>query len=80
MRALTLLTVLIVLALPAPGRAQQAPAVPQSRAEITLSFAPLVKQVASAWHKVVRLSLPNGWLAETNRRNLVPQLRRLVRG
>jgi len=39
---------------------------------------PLVKQVASAWHKVVRLSLPNGWLAETNRRNLVPQLRRLV--
>src|SRR3954468_9929307 len=35
---------------------------------------PLVKQVASAWHKVVRLSLPNGWLAETNRRNLLPQL------
>jgi linoleoyl-CoA desaturase len=23
---------------------------------------PLVRQVASAWHKVVRLSLPNGWL------------------
>ncbi|GAA1794969.1 acyl-CoA desaturase [Nocardioides hankookensis] len=40
---------------------------------------PLVKQVGSAWHKVVRLSLPNGWLAETNRRNLVPQLRQLVR-
>ncbi|GAA4737264.1 acyl-CoA desaturase [Nocardioides endophyticus] len=40
---------------------------------------PLVKQVASAWHKVVRLSLPNGWLAETNRRNLVPQLRQLVK-
>jgi fatty acid desaturase len=40
---------------------------------------PLVKQVASAWHKVVRLSLPNGWLAETNRRNLIPQLRRLTR-
>ncbi|MBZ5737672.1 fatty acid desaturase family protein [Nocardioides mangrovi] len=39
---------------------------------------PMVKQVASAWHKVVRLSLPNGWLAETNRRNLVPQLRRLA--
>jgi linoleoyl-CoA desaturase len=39
---------------------------------------PLVRQVASAWHKVVRLSLPNGWLAETNRRNLVPQLRQLV--
>jgi len=39
---------------------------------------PLVRQVASAWHKVIRLSLPNGWLAETNRRNLMPQLRRLV--
>ena len=39
---------------------------------------PLVQQVGSAWHKVVRLSLPNGWLAETNRRNLVPQLRRLI--
>jgi hypothetical protein len=23
--------------------------------------------------------LPNGWLAETNRHNLVPQLRRLAR-
>jgi linoleoyl-CoA desaturase len=40
---------------------------------------PLVKQVASAWHKVIRLSLPNGWLADTNRRNLVPQLRQLVK-
>ena len=39
---------------------------------------PLVRQVGSAWHKVIRLSLPNGWLAETNRRNLVPQLRRLA--
>jgi linoleoyl-CoA desaturase len=40
---------------------------------------PLVKQVASAWHKVIRLSLPNGWLADTNRRNLLPQLRQLVK-
>jgi linoleoyl-CoA desaturase len=40
---------------------------------------PFVPQVASAWHKVVRLSLPNGWLAETNRRNLLPQLRLLTR-
>jgi fatty acid desaturase len=39
---------------------------------------PLARQVASAWHKVIRLSLPNGWLAETNRRNLLPQLRRLA--
>jgi fatty acid desaturase len=40
---------------------------------------PIHRQVASAWHKVVRLSLPNGWLAETNRRNLGSQLRRLTR-
>jgi linoleoyl-CoA desaturase len=39
---------------------------------------PLVRQVASAWHKVVRLSLPNGWLAQTNRHNLIPQLRALT--
>ncbi len=39
---------------------------------------PLVRQVASAWHKVIRLSLPDGWLAETNRHNLLPQLRRLT--
>jgi NADPH-dependent stearoyl-CoA 9-desaturase len=39
---------------------------------------PLVPQVASAWHKVIRLSLPNGWLAQTNHHNLVPQLRRLA--
>ena len=33
---------------------------------------------ASAWHRVVRLSLPNGWLAETNRRNWRSQLKQLV--
>ena len=49
------------------------------RFELPYNSRPLVRQVASAWHKVIRLSLPNGWLAETNRRNLVPQLRRLVR-
>src|SRR5678815_4903216 len=31
---------------------------------------PLPQQVYSAWHKVVRLSLPNGWLDQTNARNL----------
>jgi len=46
--------------------------------DLAYNARPMVKQVASAWHKVVRLSLPNGWLAETNRRNLVPQLRSLV--
>jgi linoleoyl-CoA desaturase len=40
---------------------------------------PLPQQVASAWHKVLRLSLPNGWLARTNRRNVVSQLRELAR-
>ena len=38
---------------------------------------PLVPQVYSAWHRVFRLSLPNDWLATTNRRNLVPQLKTL---
>ncbi len=41
--------------------------------------APLPKQVASAWHKVVRLSLPNGWLATTNAKNAVPQLKMLYK-
>ena len=31
---------------------------------------PMPQQVYSAWHKVVRLSLPNGWLATTNAKNL----------
>ena len=30
-----------------------------------------------AWHKVVRLSLPNGWLATTNAKNLPQQLKLL---
>jgi NADPH-dependent stearoyl-CoA 9-desaturase len=38
---------------------------------------PLPQQVYSAWHKVVRLSLPNGWLDTTNARNLPSQLKRL---
>ena len=36
--------------------------------------APMPKQVASAWHKVVRLSLPNGWLATTKLSNAPQQL------
>jgi linoleoyl-CoA desaturase len=36
--------------------------------------APLPKQVASAWHKIIRLSLPNGWLDQTTWRNLPSQL------
>ncbi len=40
---------------------------------------PLIPQVASSWHRVVRLSLPNGWLAETTWRNAPQQLRSLAR-
>jgi len=38
---------------------------------------PLPQQVYSAWHKVLRLSLPNGWLDTTTPRNLPAQLKRL---
>ncbi len=41
--------------------------------------APLPQQVASAWHKVLRLSLPNGWLERTTVRNLPAQLTELYR-
>ena len=34
----------------------------------------LPQQVASAWHKVVRLSLPNGWVEDTNAGNAPKQL------
>lgn len=37
--------------------------------------APLPQQVYSAWHKVVRLSLPNNWLATTKPSNLPSQLK-----
>jgi linoleoyl-CoA desaturase len=35
--------------------------------------------VASAWHKVLRLSLPNGWLEQTTVRNAPSQLAKLWR-
>ncbi|RNL60634.1 acyl-CoA desaturase [Nocardioides marmoriginsengisoli] len=40
---------------------------------------PLPKQVYSAWHKIVRLSLPNGWLAETTPVNAPKQLAKLYK-
>jgi fatty acid desaturase len=46
---------------------------------LTYHAAPLHRQLGSAWHKVVRLSLPNGWLEQTTVRNLPSQLRKLVR-
>ncbi|MCW2816394.1 MAG: fatty acid desaturase [Nocardioides sp.] len=45
--------------------------------ELNYHEAPLPQQVASAWHRVVRLSLPNGWLATTNAKNLPAQLKLL---
>jgi linoleoyl-CoA desaturase len=41
--------------------------------------APLPRQVASAWHKVFRLSLPNGWLAQRTLRNAPRRLALLGR-
>ncbi len=38
---------------------------------------PLVPQVYSAWHKVVRLSFPNGWLDQTTPRNFPGQVKKL---
>ena len=54
--------------LPSNRYAEIAPKVQALFEKYDLNYhsAPLPKQVASAWHKVVRLSLPNGWLATTN--------------
>jgi fatty acid desaturase len=41
--------------------------------------ASLPRQVASAWHKVLRLSLPNGWLAETTPANAPAQVAKLYK-
>jgi len=40
---------------------------------------PLPAQVYSAWHRVFRLSTPNGWLDTTTPRNLPTQLVRLYK-
>jgi linoleoyl-CoA desaturase len=47
------------------------------RYDLAYCARPLPQQVYSAWHKVVRLSLPNGWLDTTNLRNLPSQVKRL---
>jgi len=46
---------------------------------LTYHAAPFPKQLYSAWHKVVRLSLPNGWLAETKVTNAPSQLVKLYK-
>ncbi len=45
--------------------------------ELRYHEAPLPQQVGSAWHKVVRLSLPNGFLATTTPKNVPSQLKLL---
>ncbi|SDF60858.1 linoleoyl-CoA desaturase [Blastococcus fimeti] len=65
--------------LPSNRYAEIAPRVKDifDRYGLTYHSAPLVTQVASAWHKVIRLSLPNDWLAETKPSNLPSQLGKL---
>jgi fatty acid desaturase len=46
---------------------------------LTYHSAPFPKQVYSAWHKIVRLSLPNGWLEQTNAKNAPQQLVKLYK-
>jgi NADPH-dependent stearoyl-CoA 9-desaturase len=47
--------------------------------DLNYHTAPLPKQVASAWHKVIRLSLPNSWLADTTLKNVPKQLAKLYK-
>ena len=49
------------------------------RYELRYHAAPLARQVGSAWHKVVRLSLPNDWLRETRLSNARSQVAKLFR-
>jgi linoleoyl-CoA desaturase len=67
--------------LPSNRYAEIAPRVKDIFDRYGLSYhsAPLYKQVASAWHKVIRLSLPNGWLAQTTPKNAPAQVIKLVR-
>ena len=48
-----------------------------ARHGLSYNARPLARQVGSAWHKVLRLSLPNGWLAETTPANAPAQLVKL---
>ncbi len=65
--------------LPSNRYAEIAPRVKDifDRYGLTYHSAPLYQQVGSAWHKVIRLSLPNDWLAETRPSNLPSQLGKL---
>ena len=65
--------------LPSNRYAEIAPQVREIFDRFGLNYhtASLPQQVASAWHKVFRLSLPNGWLEETTPRNLPRQVGKL---
>ncbi|RBY88625.1 acyl-CoA desaturase [Blastococcus sp. TF02A-26] len=65
--------------LPSNRYAEIAPQVKALFDEYGLNYhsAPLHKQVYSAWHKIFRLSLPNGWLDNTTPKNLPSQLVKL---
>jgi linoleoyl-CoA desaturase len=67
--------------LPSNRYGEIAPRVRQvfERYGLTYHAAPLVTQVASAWHKVLRLSLPNDWLRETTLSNAPRQVAKLFR-
>ncbi len=65
--------------LPSVRYAEVAPQVREVFEKYGLNYhaAPLPQQVASAWHRVVRLSLPNHWLETTDRSNVGSQLKLL---
>jgi len=67
--------------LPSNRYAEVAPKVQALFERYGLSYhsAPLPQQVYSAWHKVVRLSFPNNWLATTRPSNLPSQLKVLYK-
>ncbi len=67
--------------LPSNRYAEIAPKVQALFEKYDLNYhaAPFPKQLASAWHKVVRLSLPNGWLATTNVKNAPQQVAMLYK-
>ena len=67
--------------LPSNRYAEIAPRVQDlfQRYGLTYHSASLPRQVASAWHKVFRLSLPNGWLAQTTPANAPAQVAKLYK-
>jgi linoleoyl-CoA desaturase len=67
--------------LPSNRYAEVAPRVKALFEKYDLNYheASLPAQVYSAWHRVVRLSLPNGWLATTSPKNAPQQLAMLYK-